>query len=70
MICRDCQEEFEKKKNEKRGFANQCDDCSSGDETNRYVGYNDGTLNKSQNISVYRGTSAHVKKTLLGFRMV
>lgn len=68
-ICIDCKEEFENKKL-KKGRINQCDDCSKTDETNRVIGYNDGTLNKAQNISVYKGKSERVKKQLLGFRMV
>ena len=68
-ICKDCKEEFENKRT-KKGTINQCDECSENDTTNRYIGYNDGSLNKAQNISVYRGESEVVKKRLLGFRMV
>lgn len=68
-VCIDCSEEFEYKRT-KKGKINQCTECSESDETNRVIGYNDGSLNKSQNISVYKGTSKEVKKRLLGFRMV
>jgi hypothetical protein len=62
--CTDCGGDFEKKTT-KRGRVNQCDDCSASDSTKRYVGYNDGTLNKSTNISVYRGSDPNVLKALL-----
>lgn len=67
--CKDCGDQFEKKRL-KKGRIDQCDECSSNDSTIRAIGYNDGTLNKSQNIAVYRGSSEKVRKTLLGFRMV
>ncbi len=68
-ICTDCQEEFEIKKS-KKGRITQCDDCSENDDTVRCIGYNDGSLNKAQHISVYKGNNPAVKKALLGFRMV
>lgn len=67
--CTDCGDEFERKFS-KKGKINQCDHCSTNDETVRAIGYNDGTLNKSQNISVYKGSNKEVRKKLLGFRMV
>ena len=68
--CRDCGDEITAKKNPKKGFADQCDDCSTGDQTERFIGYNDGTLNKAQHIAVYRGSDPKTKKRLLGHRMV
>lgn len=68
-VCIDCEDEFTEKKI-KAGKTNQCDHCSKSDTTNRVIGYNDGSLNKAQHISVYTGTSKEVKKRLTGFRMV
>lgn len=67
--CKDCGEEFSFKKS-KKGLISQCDDCSESDTTVRAIGYNDGSLNKSQNISVYKGDNPRVIKQLLGHRMV
>jgi hypothetical protein len=58
IICRDCGVEFKEKK-ERKGFYNQCDDCS--DDIPRYLGFNDGSLNKSVNISVYRGQDPNTR---------
>lgn len=64
MQCRDCGEEFYERKS-KRGFANQCDDCAlEQPEEARYLGFNDGSLNKSTNISVYRGDDPLVRKSI------
>lgn len=63
-VCIDCGAEYERK-NTKKGRINQCDHCSDSDETVRYIGYNDGTLNKMSHISVYRGNDPNVKKLLL-----
>lgn len=60
IICRDCGLEFEKKSS-KKGFKNQCDDCSESDDTVRVLGYNDGSLNKSTSISVYKGSDPTVR---------
>lgn len=64
MQCKDCGEDFERKKL-KRGFANQCDDCAiQTEEPEKYLGYNDGSLNKSTNTSIYRGTDKQVRKKI------
>lgn len=68
-ICRDCGIEFSKKFSRK-GLINQCDDCSEGDTTIRAIGYNDGSLNKSQNIAVFHGATPEIRKRLQGGRMV
>ncbi len=62
-ICKDCHISFAKKQS-KKGFFNQCDECSDADSTHRYIGYNDGSLNKSTHISVYRGKDKNVLKAL------
>jgi len=62
-ICRDCGDEF-KIKISKKGFINQCDDCSESDKTQRFIGYNDGSLNKSTNISLYKGGDPEIIKKL------
>jgi hypothetical protein len=64
FICRDCGIEFRLKKI-KRGFFDQCDLCSSDqEEPLKYLGYNDGSLNKSTHISVYKGNSSEVRKKI------
>jgi len=61
MICRDCGDEFTSKR-ARRGFGDQCDACSiEQEEPEKYLGFNDGSLNKSTNISVYRGTDPEVR---------
>lgn len=62
-VCRNCETEFAEKI-VKKGFVDQCDDCSEDPEA-RHIGYNDGTLNKSTHISVYRGKDPNVIKKLL-----
>lgn len=62
-ICKDCECEFSHKESDK-GFFNQCDDCSQSDSTQKYLGYNDGSLNKSTNTSIYRGTDKKVRHKL------
>jgi hypothetical protein len=62
--CKDCGIEFDKKKS-KKGLYIQCDECSENDDTVRYVGFNDGTLNKSVHTSIYRGTDKNVIKHIL-----
>jgi hypothetical protein len=61
--CIDCGIFFDFKKS-KKGKINQCDDCSENLDDERYLGFNDGTLNKSTNISVYRGTDPLVRKKI------
>ena len=62
-ICRDCGERF--KKRLKRGFANQCDDCAlDQEEPEKYLGFNDGALNKATNIAVYRGSDKTVREKI------
>ena len=64
MICRDCDIEFNLKKI-KKGFRNQCDDCSiEQDEPPRFLGFNDGTLNKSTSISIYKGDNEIIRKKI------
>lgn len=62
-ICRDCEIEFETKTT-KKGFSYQCDDCSESDQTKRFIGFNDGSLNKSTSISIYKGDDPEVIKML------
>lgn len=59
-ICRDCGIEFTDKKS-KRGFKNQCDDCSESDKTLRALGFNDGSVNKGVAIQVYIGSDPRVR---------
>ncbi len=64
MQCRDCLIEFREKRS-KRGFSDQCDDCSKEqDEPQKYLGFNDGTLNKSTNTSIYRGSNKEVRSKI------
>lgn len=64
MICRDCQNEFKEKKI-KKGYSNRCDDCSLDfDDQPKYLGYNDGSLNKSTHTSIYRGDSIEIRKKI------
>lgn len=64
MICRDCEDEFDKKTLD-IGFRDQCDDCSRDFEDEpKYLGFNDGTLNKSTNISIYRGDDENIRKKI------
>lgn len=63
IICKDCGIEFINKTT-KKGFKNQCDDCSSNDETIRIVGFNDGSLNKSTSISLYKGKDKRIIKSI------
>lgn len=63
MICRDCEIEFDKKIKNK-GFKDQCDDCSESDSTLRVLGFNDGSLNKSTSISLYKGNDERVRKKI------
>jgi hypothetical protein len=68
MKCRDCEIEFIKKKS-KRGFADQCDDCAQyEDEPEKYLGFNDGSLNKSTNISIYKGDDPEVRDKIANQR--
>lgn len=67
--CRDCGIEFSKKFTNK-GRIDQCDDCSQDDTTIRAIGYNDGALNKSQNIAVLHGATPEMRKKVQGGRMV
>lgn len=68
IICRDCAMEFKEKKS-KRGFFNQCDDCSEEQhEQEKYLGFNDGSLNKSTNTSIYRGDSKEVRSKIANQR--
>jgi hypothetical protein len=61
--CIDCDIEFSKKMSSK-GTINQCDDCSESLEDERYLGFNDGSLNKSTSIGIYRGTDKTVRKKI------
>lgn len=62
--CRTCREEFAIKKI-KRGFADQCDDCSEEqDEPDRYLGFNDGSLNKSTNTAIYKGSNSKIRASI------
>jgi len=63
QICRDCQIEFNEKKT-KRGFKDQCDDCSQSDETPRALGFNDGSVNKGVSIAVYMGNDPTVRRKI------
>jgi hypothetical protein len=63
MICIDCGEEFIKKRS-KKGKINQCDDCSEQLDDLRFLGFNDGSLNKSTNIAIYRGTNPETRKKI------
>lgn len=61
MICRDCGDSFTKRRFA-GGYANQCDDCArETTDTPKYLGFNDGSLNKSTNIAVYRGNDPTVR---------
>lgn len=64
--CRDCGIDF-RIKSIKKGFADQCDICSEENENEpmRYLGFNDGSLNKSTNISFYRGTDKTVRERIM-----
>lgn len=63
MKCIDCNEEFLKKTSQK-GKINQCDDCSESLTDDRYLGFNDGSLNKSTSISIYRGNDPETKRKI------
>lgn len=63
MICRDCGDHFTKK-NSNKGKINQCDDCSETDDTIIFLGFNDGSLNKSSNISIYKGDDPITRKKI------
>jgi hypothetical protein len=64
MQCRDCEEEIIRKRI-KRGFADQCDECAlEAEEVAKYLGFNDGSLNKSTNTSIYRGDDENVRKKI------
>jgi hypothetical protein len=64
MRCKDCDEEI-KKREKKGGYANQCDACAlEVEDEPKYLGFNDGSLNKSTNISVYRGNDPLVIKSI------
>jgi len=64
MICRDCDDEFNKKILD-TGFKDQCDDCTRNfQDEPKYLGFNDGTLNKSTHISIYRGTDEKIRKKI------
>lgn len=62
-ICKDCGIEI-LKKTTKKGFFNQCNDCSEEDGTERHLGFNDGTLNKSVHTSIYRGGDPTTRKKI------
>lgn len=65
MICRDCGIEFDPSlKKEKKGFRDQCPDCSENDPTIPILGFNDGSLNKSTSISLYKGSDDRVRKSI------
>lgn len=67
MRCRDCDETFIKRT--KRGFADQCDICArEADEPAKYLGFNDGSLNKSTNTSIYRGDDSEVRRRIANQR--
>lgn len=62
--CKSCGDEFSIKKI-KKGFWNQCDHCSQEqEEPPRVLGFNDGSLNKSTNISLYKGDNPQVRKSI------
>lgn len=64
MICIDCNEEF-LKKTIKKGKINQCNDCSKeADDIPRFLGFNDGTMNKMTNIAIYRGNDKQSRKMI------
>lgn len=64
FTCRDCGEIFYEKK-QKNGFYNQCDICSlEQEDEEKYLGYNDGSLNKSTHISIYRGNDPDTRKKI------
>lgn len=64
-ICIDCGDEFNpKEKKSDRGLITQCDDCSQHDDTVRVLGFNDGSLNKSVSISLYKGDDPRVRKSI------
>lgn len=62
--CIDCSIEFSEKKSQK-GKINQCDDCSEELDDPRYLGFNDGSLNKSTSIGIYRGTDPKARKMIM-----
>lgn len=65
IICRDCQIEFDPKmKKEKKGFKDQCPDCSESDETTLALGFNDGSLNKSTSIAIYTGSDPRIRSKI------
>ena len=68
-ICINCGIEFSKKTSKKGKFT-ECDECSETDQTIRAVGFNDGTLNKAQHISIYKGGDEKTIKQITGHRMV
>jgi hypothetical protein len=62
--CQRCHNDFNP--NEKTsGLIIHCQDCSDelGDIP-KYLGFNDGSLNKSTNTSIYRGDSQEVRKKI------
>lgn len=63
-ICQRCEIEFDPKR-KKSGLIIYCQDCSDeiGD-IDKFLGFNDGTLNKSTNISLYRGNDPLVRKKI------
>lgn len=62
--CRDCGELIGERRTA-RGYADQCDPCAQEtDEPQRYLGFNDGSLNKSTSIAVYRGDDPEVRKKI------
>lgn len=63
MHCTICKEEFTFKKSNK-GKINECDDCTEEMIDDRYLGYNDGSLNKSTHISIYKGNDPNTKKKI------
>lgn len=65
ILCRDCGIDFDPSlKKEKKGFRDQCLDCSENDKTIKILGFNDGSLNKSTSISLYKGNNPEVRKTI------
>lgn len=64
IICRDCGAAFNSKKH-RRGYRDQCDRCAiEQEEPAKYLGFNDGSLNKSTFIAIYRGADEEIRQRI------
>lgn len=65
MICRFCKDEINQFNSGKFTYIDQCKLCKDEiEDIQKYLGFNDGQLNKMTSISVYRGNNKETRKKI------